>query len=303
MSLLKKRPFIFFIAPALIIYTIFVIYPMVAILPYSFMKWGGISAAQFVGFQNFRDIFEEVNVVEQMKNAFSNTFFLLFLTYLFLNPIVIAIAYFLYRKVYLSEIYKTIIFMPQFVNNVAVAFIATLFFAPSVGLYGNFMTAIGLSEKAIAGIWANPVYGVPLLLLVGGWRGIGYETLLYIANFSMVPIELDEAARIDGANEWQRFFRIYFPLISPTFTNIVVLMYIWTLTTFDIAFLLGGMSGGVNGSMDTIQLFFYRNVFGRSSNVGNFVGMGATYSVIILVTLISGSMLLQWILRKREVSY
>jgi len=298
----RKRPFILFILPAFIIYTIFAIYPMVSVIPYSVTQWGGIGPAKFVGLGNFAQIFGNAVTLAELKNAFFNTYFLLFLTYLILNPVVIAVAYFLYRKIFLSETYKTLIFMPQFVSTVAVSFIVTLFFAPNLGLYANFMSAIGLGQFSVPGIYANPAYGVPLLLLVGGWRGIGYETLLYVANFTVVPMELDEAARIDGANEIQRFFRIYFPLISPTFTNIVVLMYIWTLTTFDIPFLLGGLNGGANGCMDLIETFFYRHVFGRGMT-SNFVGMGSAYSMIILIALILGSMLLQQFLSKREVTY
>jgi raffinose/stachyose/melibiose transport system permease protein len=119
----------------------------------------------------------------------------------------------------------------------------------------------------------------------------------------MVPRELDEAARIDGASETQRFFHVYFPLIAPTFTNVVVLMYIWTLGTFEIPFLLGGMSGGVAGSMDTIQLFFYRTVFGRGSYSANFIGLGSAISAMILVILASGSLLLQRFLGRRQVEY
>lgn len=291
-----------FILPAFIIYSIFAIYPMVSVIPYSFTEWGGIGAAKFVGFNNFKQIFGDAVTFAELKNAFFNTYFLLFLTYLILNPVVIFVAYLLYRKIFLSETYKTLIFMPQFVSTVAVSFIVTLFFAPNLGLYANFMNAIGLSQFSVPGIYANPAFGVPLLLLVGGWRGIGYETLLYVANFTVIPNELDEAARIDGATEIQRFFRIYFPLISPTFTNIVVLMYIWTLTTFDIPFLLGGLNGGANGCMDLIETFFFRHVFGRGMT-SNFVGMGSAYSMIILVALILGSLLLQKFLSKREVTY
>lgn len=303
MRFFKKRPYVFFILPAFIIYTLFSIYPFVTTLPYSFMKWGGIGEMKFVGFDNFNMIFGNGNLTSQMLNAFKNTFFLLLLTYIILNPLVIFLAYLLYKKILGSNIYKAVIFMPQFVNAVAVSFIVTLFFSPNIGLYGIVMNFFGLPQFAIPEIWSNPAYGVPLLLVVGAWRGIGYEMLLYIANFNMIPDELDQAARLDGAGEVKRFIHIYFPLLAPTFSNVVVLMYIWTLTTFDIPFLLGGIEGGVSGNMDTIQLFFYRTVFGRGSYSSNFLGIGSSISSMILIILVSGSLLLQYFLNKRQVEY
>ena len=303
MSFLKKRPYILFVLPAFLIYTMFAVYPIFTTIPYSFMKWGGVGAAQFVGFDNFMKIFGNGELASQMLNALKNNFFMLFLTYVIVNPIVIILAYLLYKNIWGSSIYKTVIFMPQFVNAVAVTFIVTLFFSPDIGLYSNIMNLLGLGKWSIPALWQEPSYGVPLVLLVTCWRGIGYEMLLYIANFNMIPAELDQAAKIDGAGEVKRFIHIYFPLLAPTFTNVVVLMYIWTLTTFDVPYLLGGITGGVGGNMDTIQLFFYRTVFGRGSYSTNFLGIGSSISSVILVILVSGSLFLQSFLRKRQVEY
>lgn len=292
-----------FILPAFFLYTIFSIYPIITTIPYSFMKWGGVGDIQYAGLDNFIRIFGNSELAEQMLNALKNTFFLLVLTLLVVNPIVIVVAYLLYKNIWGSKLYKTVIFMPQFVNAVAVTFIVTLFFSPDIGLYSSMMNFLGLGKWSIPALWEDPAYGVPLLLLVNVWRGVGYEMLLYIANYNMIPAELDQAARIDGAGEVKRFLYIYFPLIAPTFTNVVVLMYIWTLTTFDIPFLLGGITGGVGGNMDTIQLFFYRTVFGRGGYSSNFMGIGSSISSVILVILVTGSFLLQKYLSKRQVDY
>jgi raffinose/stachyose/melibiose transport system permease protein len=279
------------------------IYPVVSVLPYSFTHWSGIGPIHFIGLENFFTIFKTQSLMSELLNSFKNTYVLLFLTYFLYNPIIIVVSYMLFKKIVGSSLYKAVLFMPQFINAVAVTFIVTLFFSPNIGLYSSVLKAVGLGKWAIPGIWQNPAYGVPLVLLVGVWRGMGYEILLYIAGFSSVPIELEEAAKIDGAGEVRRFMHIYFPLIAPTFTNVVVLMYIWTLTTFDIPYLLGGVSGGVNGSMDTIQLFFYRTVFGRSAYSDNLMGMGSALSIIILAAIVTGSLLLQRYLSKREISY
>lgn len=300
MSFFHKRPYIFFILPALLLYAVFIIYPMVAVVPCSFTEWSGTGPAKFVGFQNFITIFGNSDIVAQFLNAIKNTFFLLLLHYLITLPVAIGVAYLLFKKIAGSSMFTTIIFMPQFVNAVATIFIVTLFFSPDIGLYTTVMNALGLSKYSVPGIWENPSLAIPLVVLVGAWRGIGYDILLFIASFRTVPVELEEAAKIDGAGAIRRFFHIYFPLISPTFNNMVVLVYIWTLTAFETPFLLGGNIGGVNGCMDTIQLFFYRTVFGTTNYVGNFMGIGSALSLVIMAVLILGSLFLQRILSKRE---
>jgi len=299
-SFFKRRPFLLFILPAFVFYTVFAIYPIVGVLPYAFTKWSGIGRPEFVGLRNFAVIFGTPDLVTQLANSLKNTGLLLALTYVVYTPIILVVAYLLFKRIPGSSLYKAVLFMPQFVNVVAVTFIVTLFFSPTIGLYEAVMNALGLGRWAVPGIWKNTSMGMPLVLLVGVWKGMGYELLLFIAGFSTVPAELEESAKLDGAGEVRRFIHIYFPLVSPTFTNVIVLMYIWTLTTFDVPYLMGGMNGGAGGCMDTIQLFFYRTVFGRSSYSSNFMGMGSALSVIILSVLVGGSLLLQSLLRRRE---
>jgi len=299
-AFLARRPYLFFILPAFLFYTVFSIYPIVGVLPYSLTSWSGVGAPRFVGLGNFLTIFSTPSLLQQLVNAARNTLLLLCLTYVPYTPLIIVVAYLLFKKIHGSSVYKALLFIPQFINVVAVTFVVTLFFSPSIGLYSSVMNLLGLGKWSVPGIWEKPSFGVPLVLLVGVWRGMGYELLLFIAGFASVPAELEESATIDGAGEIRRFLHIYFPLISPTFTNVIVLMYIWTLTTFDVPYLMGGINGGPGGSMDTIQLFFYRTVFGGSSYSTNFVGMGSALSTIILVALVGGSLLLQQILRRRE---
>ena len=293
----RKRPYILFILPAFLMYSIFIIYPLAFVVPYSFTSWSGFGPMEFAGLQNFRIIFQNEIVVGQLKNAFGNIMYRLFLNYSITHPIIITFAYLIYRKMFGAGFIKTVVFMPNFADYVAIAFMVSLFFSPSFGLYGTFMKAIGLEKYAIAGIWSKPSLGVPLTVLVACWKTIGYDLLLYIAAFNSVPVEMDESAKIDGAGELRRFFNIYMPLSMPAITNILILQYIHSLLSFDASYMLGSINGGIRGCMDTLMLFFYRNVF-DGGYASNFVGMGSAFSMVIVIPVVIGTLLLQFLLKK-----
>ena len=278
-------------------YTVFVIYPLVFVGPYSFIRWDGISRMQFVGFQNYLTVFNNATIMSQLKNAYGNIGQRLLINYLITHPILITIACLIVRKIPGSVFFRTVIFMPNFFNYVAIAFVVTLFFSPSFGLYATVMKAIGLKEFATAGIWVNPSYGVGLTVLVACWKTIGYELLLYIAAFNVVPVELDESARMDGASELRRFFSIYFPISMPAISNILILQYISSLLSFEASYMLGGLNGGIGGCMDTLMLFFYRNVF-DGGYVNNFVGMGSAFSMLIVAPIMLGVLLLLLLMKR-----
>jgi len=298
-SFFKRKPYILFLLPAFFLYTLFSIYPLVFVIPFSFVKWGGTGPIQFAGFQNFISIFGNSLLVSQLGNAYKNVFYRLVLNFGIIDVLLIPLAYMIYRKIPGGSFFKTVIFMPNFVNSVAIVFMVTLFFSPGFGLYGIVMKAIGLGQYANPGIWVDPKLGVPLTVLVSAWRTTGYELLLFIASFNTVPTELDDAARIDGAGELSRFFHIFLPLSKPTLINILVIQYIASLLHFDMAFMLGGIGGGPGGNMDTVMLFFYRNIFGGGF-VNNFVGAGSALSMVIVIPIVVGVLLINWLFGRGE---
>lgn len=303
LSFLKQRPYIFFILPGLLLYTIFITAPIVVSIPFSLTGLTAAGRRVMVGIDNYRVIFSHQILFPQFTNALKNTFFSLALNYVFIHPLIIFLAYLMYRKIRGHTIFQNILFVPQFVNTIALTFMVSIFFSPYSGLYYNIFKLLGLEQWGISPVWSNERFGVVLIVIVLAWRGLGYEMLLYIAGLKMIPNELIEAAIIDGAGEFKRFTRIYFPLLMPTFTNVMVLMFIWTITSFEVPYVLGGIQGGINGNMDFLALFLYRTAFGTGAYGANFVGMGSAISTIILAILAGGSALMLRLLRGRQVSY
>jgi raffinose/stachyose/melibiose transport system permease protein len=300
---LKRRPYILFLLPGLVVYTIFITAPILVSIPFSLTGLTATGKRIFVGIGNYVTIYANRWLFPQFLNALKNTFLCLALNYLIIHPLIIFLAYLMYRKIWGHRVFQNVLFIPQFVNAIALTFMVSLFFSPYIGLYYNVFKLLGLEPWGMAGVWNNEHLGVVLIVIVMAWAGLGYEMLLYIAGFKMIPIELIEASIIDGAGERKRFIHVYFPLLMPTFTNVMVLMFIWSITAFEVPYILGGMRGGINGNMDFLALFLYRTAFGTGEYSTNFVGMGSAISTIILVILAGGSTIILRILRGRQVSY
>lgn len=286
----KKRPYIWFILPGFVIYTLFSIYPILNAIPNSFFKWGGIGEKQWVGLGNYIDLFTHPQLAPQFFNAAQNTLIYLILNLLVANTLSILLAYLLFKKVPLHRQYEVIIFSPHFLYPTAIGFLYTLFFDPTIGLYAKFMTLIGLEEYAVFPWVSNPDMGVPMLLIICTWKGLGYTMLLYLAGFTMVSSDLEEAAKIDGANSFQLFFKIYLPSIKSTLSNVLVLTYIWCITLFDLPYVIAGREGGVNRCMDVLETFFYRVTFSATSGFSNnYVGIGSAISVCVFFVVLIGA--------------
>ncbi len=296
---MKKRAYVWFILPGLIFYTIFTIYPIFGAIPNSFYKWAGVGEKQWVGLDNYVTLFTHSQLAPQFFNAAGNSIQYLILNIFVVNTISLLLAYAIFRKIPFSRAYQTIIFSPHFLYPAAIAFMYTLFFDPTIGLYSKFMTMMGLENYSTFPWLKDSGKGVLLLTIICNWKGIGYTMLLYIAGFTMVSRDYEEAARIEGAGKIQVFTRIYLPMIRHTFVNVIVLSYIWSITLFDIPYAIAGREGGLNRGMDVLENFFYRTTFSATSGFSsNFIGMGSTISVVLLLVISIGSGLLMLLLNR-----
>lgn len=271
-------------------YSLFSIYPIVSAVPNSFVKWGGMGKKQWAGLSNYISLFTHPQLAPQFFNAAHNTLYYLILNLVVANTLSIVLAYLLFKEIPGHRQYKVIIFSPHFLYPTAIGFLYTLFFDPTIGLYSRFMSAIGLNGIRVFPWLSNPDMGIPLLLIVCTWKGIGYTMLLYLAGFSMVSKDYEDAARIDGASSFQLFWKIYLPMIRPTLSNVLVLTYIWCITLFDLPYVIAGREGGINRCMDVLETFFYRITFSATSGfVNNYVGMGSAISVCVFVVVLAGA--------------
>jgi raffinose/stachyose/melibiose transport system permease protein len=298
----RKRPYLLLILPAFILYTIFIIYPVISAIPYSFTKWSGLGPKTYVGLQNYKMLFEHPVLSQQALNAVHHHIYLIILAMIFLVPFVVFLAYVIYKEIPLYKYFKIVILLPYFINPVALGFLATLFFNPNIGLLPNIGNIIGIKINTST-LFSNVNYVIPVVLVVSAWNSMGYSMLIALANFVMVPSALIEASIIDGAGEWKRFRYVYIPLIRPGLVNIIIIHYIWAMTIFEVPYVLaGGSSGGVGGAMDFLLLFYYRTTFG-GYYINNSMGLGTAIAVSISLVVLVGSVIMIGFINRKRVEY
>ncbi|MNO14193.1 Lactose transport system permease protein LacF [compost metagenome] len=290
-----KKPYLWFILPGFILYSIFVIYPIFSAAQLSLFHSNGFSEKVFVGFDNYIELFTNSELKRQFLNALKNNVILVVLNVGLLIPIQLYFAYVIYTRVKGYRIFQTMIFAPQFITTSVIVFLATLVFDQNIGIFNELLNIVGLGEYARN--WLGiPGYEVLTLFIINAWAGVGFSMVYFVAAMKMLSEEVMEASYLDGAGYWRRFFSVIIPQIRSSIVNIAMISYIAAMTLFDFSYLLGGVSGGINNSMDVMTLFFYRITFGTNGAMGgsvstNSVGMGTTiacvmFAIIFVVALI-----------------
>ncbi|MFC5405858.1 carbohydrate ABC transporter permease [Cohnella soli] len=287
MSWFRSKPFIWFILPGFVLYTLFSVYPILSAVQISLNKWDGIGDKTFVGFGNYAELFRNPDLFSQLTNALGHSFTLFALNAFVVLPAQLYLAYLLYGKIKGHRFFQAMIFSPQFIATPVIAFMGTLVFDGNIGVFNRLLEAIGLGE------WTRPWMGLPelgiyIVWLLVAWSGIGVGMIFFLGAMKMISSEVIEAALLDGASYWGRFFRIVIPQIKTTILNMLILTYIFAMTMFDYSFILGGAAGGINRSVDVMALFFYRISFGENSAVGgttnvNAMGMGTTIACVMFL--------------------
>jgi len=283
----RKHPYIFFILPGFIFYCTFVIYPIISAAMNSLFKWNGIGPKTFVGLHNYLELFTNKVLLSQLLNAFKNSFTIFLFTVLFVIPLQIIFAYMIYSKTRGHSVLQAVIFSPQFISTPVIVFIFTMLLDSNIGFFNLLFNRLGLNF--LAKPWLGmPNLGIYIVWLMISWAGFGVGMIFFIGAMKMLPTDCLEAAYIDGAGYWRRLFTIIIPQIQATILNLVLISYVTSMTIFDFNYILGGVAGGINGSVDVMSLFFYRIAFGDNNPMGgnldeNSIGMGTTVAVVLFL--------------------
>ncbi len=277
-----------FLLPNILGFLIFTSLPVLASFALAFCQWDIITDIKFVGLKNFITLIQD----KLFWKYFYNTLF-------FMMGIPIGMAVSLILALLMNHalrgiiIYRTIYFMPVVSSMVAVALLWRWIYNPDFGLLNSFLRMIGLKNPPQ---WlASTVWAKPAIMIMWIWKGAGYNMLLYLAALQGIPQQLYEAASIDGANAWQRFWHITFPMLAPTNFFIVVMGIIGGFQAFGEIYVMTG--GGPAGSTTTIVYYIYNNAFqwfkmGYASSIAWFL-----FIIMFVVTL------LQWKYAGQKMEY
>ena len=287
----KSFPFhiIVFLAPAVIIYTLFMIYPLVDSLRLSlYTSQEGSFGDTFVGLDNYQRLLTHDLWQPRLEGALKNNIIFFLIHMLVQNPIGLLLAVLLSSQfVRGRSIYRTLIFTPTVLSVVLVGFIWRLILSPLWGISEDVLGFFGLAayNKPWLGL---PDYALPTLSLISVWQNVGIPMMLFLAALVSIPDELIEAARVDGATAWGIFARIKLPLILPTVGIVAILTFIGNFNAFDLIYTTQGTNASPgNFSTDIMGTFFYRTFFGFQLQPGN-PSMGATIAGIMFLIILAG---------------
>ena len=253
---------IVFLAPAVIVYGLFMIYPLFDSLRLGFFAQVTRGVEQFVGFDNYVTLMTDDAILQpRLLNALKNSFLFFAVNMLIQNPIALMLAAVLSTKTRGGLLYRILIFSPAILSLAIAGFVWRLVLSPLWGIVYDMLKALGL------GAYAQPWLGLEstalvTLALISAWQFLGIPMMLYFATLISIPNDLFEAAYVDGATDWQVFWRIKLPLLMPMVGIISLLTYIGNFNAFDVIFALKGADAGPNYASDTMMTFFYRTFFG-----------------------------------------
>jgi raffinose/stachyose/melibiose transport system permease protein len=294
---LPRRVGLVFVLPALVLFGVFIAYPLLTALSYSFFDWTGILRGEFVGLQNYVTLFTTQPYSQDIPNAFVHNILLFAGAMVFQNTVGLALATLLHRIRRFKQFFQTMYTLPYLVSPLVIGYLWSLMLSPLFGPVNATLRAVGLEELALPWL-GDPQTAIWVVVFVTAWQWIGFPVLLYGAALGGIPQEVDEAASIDGANAWQRFRSITLPMLVPAIGTVSVLTFIGSMEAFPIPYALGGSQGNPAGATDVLSLLFYRTAFESGSS--NAIGTSSAIATLLFLFIFGISMLITWLMRRAE---
>lgn len=281
-----------FIGPAFIIFTVFLIVPTFLSFYMSLTSWNGISTdMKFIGLFNYKRLLDD----EVFFKALRNTVVFTVATVILQNGIGLLLAEFLDRKLAGGSLFKALYYIPSLLSTVVVGTVFMYVFNPYFGTFNLVLKALGMGELSKLNFLGAPKLVLGVIIVVNVWQWFGYSMMIYLGGLQGVDQELTEAAVIDGANQWNTFWKVKFPMIASSVTVNVLLTVIGSLKTFDLVYVMTG--GGPNHASETVGTLLYSTAFKSQE-----YGYGTAMSVVLFIFIALVGLVIQYGLTKREVS-
>jgi raffinose/stachyose/melibiose transport system permease protein len=274
------------VLPALSLYLIFQIWPLLGGFFYSLTDWDGITKAyNFIGLNNYITLFHDENVLVPLRNSCVFAFFSMIL----LNVLGLAFAIGLDREIKGKNFLRALMFLPAMLSPLIVGYIFSFIFSEPVSALGD-MLNIEILQNNLLG---SQKWSLICCIIGVTWRMTGWYMVVYLAGLQTIPSELFEAADIDGASVWRKFKNITFPLIAPAFTINMVLSVERAFKEYDMVFSLTG--GGPGNSSELLALTIYNESFANHRG-----GYGSAIGIILFIIIVIVTFIQMKFLRERE---
>ena len=286
---IDKMP-LFFILPAFVCYVGFIIIPSLGSIQLSFTNWDGLQqTAKYIGFDNYIEIFSS----RRFMNALWNTLFLTLMVSVVENVLALALAVALDKVRWFKNGFRAMFYIPVLISGIVSGFIWVTMYNWNFGIINSVLNDAGLGSLAVNWI-GDPKMVLYSLIIVLVWKGVGYYMVIYLAGLQGIPKDCLESASIDGANPWQTFWRITFPLMAASLTVNFTLSLINGLKIFDQIAVM--TNGGPGFSSETITYLIYKVAFNEGRR-----GFGTALAVVLFIIIFVLNSVQSRVLRRREV--
>lgn len=259
-----------FLAPALVVFAVFVIFPALRIFILSFQEYSFVRDAVWVGFDNYIRLASDTTFLFALLNSF---------IYLLVTPVLIvaslAVAFLLNSRLKGIKFFRGLYFLPVVTPMIVVGIIWQWLLNEDVGLVNYFLMATGITDQKIYWLTSYPL-NIFSVMFVTAWKGLGYYAVIFLAGLLTIPEELDEVASLDGANALQRLLYVKLPLLKPTIALVAIISSISALKVFDELYV---MIPGAPAAEKTLVPLIYQVAF-----LDFRLGYASAISVVLFVS-------------------
>jgi multiple sugar transport system permease protein len=263
-----------FILPNFLGFALLTLVPVVAAFGLAFMEWDSYNPAEWVGLDNFQKMFGSDTFWIALRNTLYYGLGHVPLTLL----CSLGLALVLNRKLRGVRFFRTAAFFPYVTSMVAVAVVWNMLFNPTMGPVNQFLVHLGISNPP--GWTSSSDWAMPAVIITSVWRDMGYYMILFLAGLQTIPVEYYEAARVDGANAWQRFWHITLPTLRPTTFLVLILLTVGSFKVFDLIVVM--TDGGPGRATLVLSQLIYREGIAQ----GDFGYASAISLVLFVIVLI-----------------
>jgi raffinose/stachyose/melibiose transport system permease protein len=281
-----------FILPAFVVFTVFLVIPVLSSFYYSLTDWNGLNPdTHFIGFSNYTKLLTDTDV----WNAIKNTLIIAICLTVVKNALGLTLALGLQGTGKIHRILRVWYLIPVMLSALAIGYIWAYMYSPSDGVINTLLRMLHLD--GIAQDWlGNSSLAIYSIIFVSVWHFVGFTMIIYVAGLQSVPADVYEAAFLDGAGRWSMFKNVTFPLIAPSFTVNIIVNMIVGIKIFDTIFVM--TNGGPGTSTENLSILLYRQAFSFDR-----MGYASAIAVVMFVTILIFSIVQITVLRKREVEY
>ena len=265
--------------PALLLYGLFFVYPLLKGSGMSMTDWDGMGEAKFVGLANFARFFQDARAMGDIRTT------LLFAagSALLLNLVGLGYAFFMEKPFPCRSLARVVIYLPAIISPLIMGYIWYFLLQPGRGFL--YYAARQLGAEFFLGKWMSSYPAtMAVLIFVNVWQYAGMTMIIYLAGLKSISGDIREAAVMDGANAWQRFTRVTLPLLMPSIRINVVTNIIGSLSVFDIIMAL--TEGGPGYSTESLSIYIMRMCYGSRTGYSTAVAM-ILFLIILLPVLVS----------------